>query len=264
MFRPEQFAGYDRSTILFSPDGRIIQVEYARKAMQRGTPSIGVLAKDGVLLFGKRKLHVLILPTKKVFKIDNHVGAVFSGYSSDGRYLVDFAREKAQTHKFLYDEPIDISYLGLQVADHMHTFTQYGGARPFGCGIIFGGIDLSGPQLLYVDPGGSMMNWIAGAIGQNKEIAERYFKSLAKNGKLEFKFEDALLHGLTALFLAAGLDIKPIEIEVGYIREGEEFVIKTGEDEEIATYLDKAKELAKEWKKKSEELGEEEEGSEEF
>jgi len=263
LFRPEQFAGYDRSTILFSPDGRIIQVEYARKAMQRGTISIGVIASNGIVLLGRRKMDDLILPNRKIFQIDEHIGSVFSGYSADGRYLVSYARERSQVYRFIYNEPVDIEYLGQDIASLMHTYTQFGGARPFGCGLIIGGVDLTGPKLIYVDPGGAMMRWVAGAIGYNKERAERYLRDALKEtdwNKTDIK--DAIVMGLTALILASPQDLKPVEIELGYIKSGERFVIKTADLEEIKPLYEEAKSKASEWVKK---IGEEsvEEGSEE-
>jgi len=264
LFRPEQFAGYDRSTILFSPDGRIIQVEYARKAMQRGTISIGIVAKDGVVLLGRRKMDVLIMPNKKIFQIDDHIGAVFSGYSADGRYLVSYARERSQIYRFIYNEPIDVEYLGQEVAELMHTYTQFGGARPFGCGLILGGVDLTGPKLIYVDPGGAMMRWIAGAIGYNKERAEKYLREFVKaNNGANINLDEAIIVGLAALIIASPPDTKPIEIELGYVKSGERFVIKTGDSEDIAPLLEKAKEKASEWLRRSGEETIEEETEEE-
>lgn len=263
MFRPEQFAGYDRSTILFSPDGRIIQVEYARKAMQRGTISIGVTASNGIVLLGRRKMDDLILPNRKIFQIDEHIGSVFSGYSADGRFLVSYARERSQVYRFIYNEPVDIEYLGQEIASMMHTYTQFGGARPFGCGLIIGGIDLMGPKLIYLDPGGAMMRWVAGAIGYNKERAEKFLRDSFKNNdwsKLDLR--DAIIIGLTALILASPQELKPMEVELGYIKKGEKFVIKTADLEDIKPLFEEAKKKASEYAKKT---GEEsvEEGSEE-
>ena len=265
MFRPEQFAGYDRSTILFSPDGRIIQVEYARKAMQRGTISIGIAAKNGIALLGRRKMDVLILPNKKVFQIDDHVGAVFSGYSADGRSLISFARERAQVYRFVYGEAIDIEYLGQELAELMHTYTQFGGARPFGCGLVLGGVDLTGPKIIYVDPGGAMMRWIAGAIGYNKERAEKYLREFIKSngGSLNLELKEAITIGLTALLIASPRDIKDIEVEIGYVEEGKTFTIKTGDSPDIAPLLNEARKKSLEWLRKTGEETTEEETEEE-
>ncbi|MHA1609025.1 MAG: archaeal proteasome endopeptidase complex subunit alpha [Candidatus Njordarchaeales archaeon] len=265
MWRPEQFAGYDRSTILFSPDGRIIQVEYARKAMQRGTISIGLVARDAVVLLGRRKMDILVLPNKKVYQVDDHIGAVFSGYSADGRTLINYARERAQVYRYVYGEPIDVELLGYEVAEMMHQYTQYGGARPFGCGLILGGVDIVGPKVVYIDPGGALMRWIAGAIGANKDRAEKFFRDyVEKNGgKLDVDLKEAIMLGLAGVLLATSLDIKPEEIEIGYVKKGEKFVIKTAKDPEILPLLQEAKKKAGEWKGKAGEEEASEETSEE-
>ncbi len=247
MYKLDQLAGYDRSTILFSPDGRIIQVEYARKAMNRGSPSIGLKNKESVVLVGRRKRDVLVLPNRKVFAIDDHIGAIFSGYSADGRSLVNYARERAQVYRFIYDEKMDVLLLAQEVATLMHTYTQFGGARPFGCGVIFGGIDNTGPQLVYIDPGGAMMEWIAGVIGVNKEKAEEYLKEVYKEKGLDMTKDELIVTGLTALFIASEEKVDPVEVEIGISNDDGKFIIKTGEDEEIKKYIEEAGKKFDEW-----------------
>ena len=146
----------------------------------------------------------------------------------------------------------------------MHTYTQFGGARPFGCGLILGGVDLTGPKLIYVDPGGAMMRWIAGAIGYNKERAEKYLREFVKaNNGANINLDEAIIVGLAALIIASPPDTKPIEIELGYVKSGEGFVIKTGDSEDIAPLFEKAKEKASEWLRRSGEETIEEETEEE-
>ena len=252
MYRLDQLADSDRLTILFSPDGRIIQVEYARKAMARGSPSIGVRFSDGVVLVGRRKMDVLVLPNKKIFAVDDHLGATFSGYSADGRALINYARERAQVYRFIYNEGVDLRLLAQEVSSLMHTYTQFGGARPFGCGVIFGGVDTTGPQLVYIDPGGATMEWLAGAIGMNKEKAEEYLKEVFKDSGRDIDFEGAMVAALTALFIASEEKFGGVEVEVGYVRGNGRFVIRTGEDEEIKSFVEEAYKKFDEWKKKLE------------
>jgi len=252
MYRFEQMAGYDRSTILFSPDGRIIQVEYARKAMNRGSPSIALKNEESVVLVGRRKRDVIILPNKKVFLVDEHVGAIFSGYSADGRALINFARERAQVYRFIYDEKVDIRFLAQEVATLMHTYTQFGGSRPFGCGIIFGGIDVLGPQIVYIDPGGATMEWLAGAIGLNKEKAEEYLRGIYKENGTSLPFDELVTTALTALFIASEEKVPPEEIELGIGKKGETFRIVTGEEEEFKKYIEEANKRFDDWMSKKE------------
>lgn len=232
--------GYDRSTIMFSPDGRIIQVEYAREAMRKGTPSVGVKAKKGVVLLGNRQDRPLLVSTKKIFKVDTHLGIIFSGYSADGKSLISFARERAQNHRFVYDEPIDVKLITKEIADHMHTFSQYGGARPYGCGLIVGGMDVSGPGLAYIDPGGTSMEWLAGIIGSQKEKGEQVLKQYAEENTLEdIEKEKAIELGLEALIKSSDGVPKPTEVEIGIIKEDKELKIFTvDEDPEVLSVFE--------------------------
>lgn len=227
--------GYDRSTIMFSPDGRIIQVEYAREAMGKGTPSIGIKAKNGAVLLGKKQKRPLLVASKKIFKIDSHLGTVFSGYSADGKALISHARERAQNHRFIYNEPIDVKLISKELSTHMHTFSQYGGARPYGCGLILAGMDVAGPGLSYIDPGGTRMELMAGAIGSQKERAETTLKEYAEKHKMkEMTLDEAIKLGLKALL--ASVDKKPDapQVELGIIEEGKDFkIISANEDPEI-------------------------------
>lgn len=224
--------GYDRSTILFSPDGRIIQVEYAREAMRKGTSSVGVKAKNGAVILGIKQDRPLLISAKKIFKVDSHLGLVFSGYSADGKQLISFAREQAQNHRFIYDEPIDVKLLTQKISDHMHTFSQYGGARPYGCGLIVAGIDVAGPGLAYVDPGGTAMQWLAGIIGSQKEKGESVLEEYAKEHDMsDMELDKAIELGLQALVKSADETPKSTEIELGIIKEDEEFKTVIAEDD---------------------------------
>lgn len=246
MFRLEHYAGFDR-VLLFSPDGRIIQVEYARRAAARGAISIGVCAKDGVVLAGQRRIDTLIKPAPKVFLIDDHVGVVFSGFSADGLSLINYARERAQVYRYIYNEPADIKYIVLEIADQMHIYTQIGGLRPFGVGLIIGGIDASGPSLYYLDPGGAISELIAGAVGRNKERAEAFLREYVKKNGTDLELSDALKLTLTGI-LVASEKISPEEIEIGYIKTGEMFKIVTATDPEIKPYYEEALKLAEEFR----------------
>ncbi|MGA7470272.1 MAG: archaeal proteasome endopeptidase complex subunit alpha, partial [Halobacteriota archaeon] len=163
--------GYDRAITVFSPDGRLFQVEYAREAVKRGTTSVGIKAKDGVaLLVDKRISSRLLEPqsTEKIFQIDDHIGAVTSGLVADARALVDRARVDAQINRVVYNEPIRIEALAKKIADHKQTFTQYGGVRPYGTALLIGGIDDSGPRLFETDPSGALLMVKATGIGSGR------------------------------------------------------------------------------------------------
>jgi proteasome alpha subunit len=171
--------GYDRAITVFSPEGRLYQVEYATEAVRHGPLAVGVKAKDGVVLAGeKRSPHTLVdLDTlKKILLIDDHVGTAIAGLHADARKLIDQARVQAQVNRLSYDEPISIQSLVVNICDTKQMHTQYGGVRPFGVSLLVGGVDHDGPQLYTTDPSGSFWGWKAAAIGREADAVREFFK----------------------------------------------------------------------------------------
>ena len=154
--QPGQMA-YDKGISVFSPDGRLFQVEYAREAVKKGSTTIGVKYKGGVaLIVDRRSINKLIEPksTEKIHQIDDYIGCATSGLVADARVLVDEARKAAQVHKVNYGENISVEMLVKKVCDHKQNYTQYGGARPFGTALLVAGTDDLGVHLFETDPSG--------------------------------------------------------------------------------------------------------------
>ena len=185
---------YDRGITIFSPDGRLYQVEYAREAVKRGTASVGVRTPDGVVLAVHRHVRSPLLEPasiEKLHEVDAHVGVASAGHVADARQLVDFARRSAQGERLRYGEPIDVGTLTKDVTDHIQEYTQTGGARPFGAALLVGGVDggdgfrpasrengarptgTGRPRLFEIDPSGTPTEWKATAIGSNGERIRR-------------------------------------------------------------------------------------------
>lgn len=200
---PSNIMGYDRAITVFSPDGRLLQVEYAKETVNQGTPAIGITYKNGVLLLvDKRVLEKLVIPEsiEKIIQIDEHMGAAISGLPSDGRVLVDKAQEIAQNHRTVFDEAIDVKSLVKEVCDQKQAFTQYGGTRPFGVSLLVAGVDEE-PHLYMTEVSGIYFEMKAGAIGENSKEIINYLDEHYKEG---LKFEDAVK--LAKKALKKGLD----------------------------------------------------------
>ncbi|MDO8556615.1 MAG: proteasome subunit alpha, partial [Nanoarchaeota archaeon] len=134
-----QAMGYDRTSAMFSPDGRLLQVEYAKKTVKQGTTAIGVVCKDGALILADKRIsEKLIVPSsvEKIFQIDQHIGATASGIVSDGRILIERAQVLAQQHRVTYDTPMETDNLVKQISNLKQMYTQVGGARPFGVSLM--------------------------------------------------------------------------------------------------------------------------------
>ena len=175
-----QQQAYDRGITIFSPDGRLYQVEYAREAVKRGTASVGIRAADGVVLAAdKRARSPLMEPEsiEKLHKADDHVGVASAGHVADARQLIDFARRQAQVNRLRYGEAIGIETLTKTITDHIQQYTQIGGARPFGVALIVGGVEDGEPRLFETDPSGTPYEWQALSIGSNRSDLRDYLEA---------------------------------------------------------------------------------------
>jgi len=191
--------GYDRALTIFSPDGKLYQVEYAFQAVRQGWSSLGIRVEEGVVLAAEKALFKSLVEMKdleKVVPIDTHVGATFAGFGSDGRVLIDYARLVAVRHRLTYGEPVPIELLTKAVSDVKQAYTQHGGVRPFGVSIIIAGIDETGPRLFKTDPAGQYFSYKATAIGRGEQKIEEI---LEKKYSEKMALEDAVLLALEAL-----------------------------------------------------------------
>ncbi|MFT4310535.1 MAG: archaeal proteasome endopeptidase complex subunit alpha [Candidatus Woesearchaeota archaeon] len=170
-----QLMGYDRAITMFSPDGRLLQVEYAKKTVKQGSTALGIACQDGIVLMSdKRLINKLIIPhsVEKIFEIDQHIGATASGIISDARILIERSQVKAQQGRVSYDSPADIISIVKDLANLMQMTTQTGAYRPFGVSLIIGGVDQRGSSLYVVDPTGIFFQYRAVAIGEGDAEAE--------------------------------------------------------------------------------------------
>jgi proteasome alpha subunit len=208
---------YDRTIVVFSPDGRLLQVEYARQMVKNGATSIGVRAKDAVLLGAvKPSMALAVMDSyKKIYEIDEHIAIVSSGSLADARNLVEMARVKAQVNRVTYGEPMSVSSLTTSVCDRKHLVTQYAGVRPYGVGLLVGGIDDGGPKLFETEPSGTMIEWKAQAIGRGAAKARPI---LTKGHKDGMSVDDASKLLVKAL-KAGEKGISPDNVDVVVVRK---------------------------------------------
>lgn len=197
--------GYDQTPTMYSPDGRIYQVEYAIETVKRGTLAVGIKAKDGVILAVEEKPRKLQIGkiAQKIFRIDDHVGVAAAGYIPDARNQVDEVRFFSQSNRMIYDEPIEVESVAKHIADQCLTFTQYAGVRPYGVALIIAGADQGGSSLYLTDPSGAYVSYDAVAIGAGTEQVTEF---LEKHYKKDMPLEDAAALGVAAIYLVS--DVK--------------------------------------------------------
>lgn len=235
-------AGYDRAITVFSPDGRLYQVEYAIETVRRGTLAIGIKSKGGVVLAVEEKTRKLQVSnvTQKIFQIDDHIGVAAAGYIPDARAQVDHARFFAQSNRLIYDEPVDVEGVAKNVADMAQQLTQYGGLRPFGVALILAGVDKNGSALFLTDPSGTYIGYDAVAIGAGSDQVTDF---LEKTYKPEASLEEAAALAIEGIYLVSEDKTTTRHLKMAIIDNKTQAMRKV-EDEEIEKYAALAKEQA--------------------
>lgn len=232
-----QAMGYDRAITMFSPDGRLLQVEYAKKTVKQGTTVMGMVCSDGVVLIAdKRVMDKLMVPeaVEKIFQVDEHIAATVSGLVSDGRVLIERAQIKAQQHRVTYDTPIDTLSIVKDVCDLKQICTQSGGLRPFGVSLLIVGIDDHSPVLFLTEPSGIYFQYSATAIGESSDAIKEI---LNKEYKKSMNMKQCVEIGLKALKTVLGSNFKLDRVEVSYIDAKERKFSKLSTKEEIKKFV---------------------------
>jgi proteasome alpha subunit len=181
-----QAMGYDRTATMFSPQGHLLQVEYAEKTVRLGSASIGMVCQDGVFIIADMRVEDKLIrqeSASKIYEIDSHIICSIAGIVSDARVLVDRSQVLAQQHTINYDSPIEPELIIKDISNIKQQFTQYGGARPFGVSLMVAGIDKKKPKLYTSDITGNYLSYHANSIGENDdkikdELREKYKEDL--------------------------------------------------------------------------------------
>ena len=215
-----QQQAYDRGITIFSPDGRLYQVEYAREAVKRGTASIGIRTDDGVVLVVDKRIRSPLMErtsVEKIHKADDHIGIASAGHVADARQLIDFARRQAQVNHLRYGEPVGVETLTKEITDYIQQYTQVGGARPFGVALIIAGIANGEPRLYETDPSGTPYEWKALAVGADRSdirdyLEEHYDEAMALEDGVDLALE-ALASVTEDGLNPEGIGIATIDVE---------------------------------------------------
>ncbi|RMW37589.1 MAG: archaeal proteasome endopeptidase complex subunit alpha [Nitrosopumilus sp.] len=231
--------GYDRAITVFSPDGRLYQVEYAIETVRRGTIAVGVKCKDGIVIAVEEKPRKLQISktAQKIFQIDDHVGVAAAGYIPDARSQVDNARFFSQSNKMIYDEPVEVETIAKHLADQSQQYTQYAGVRPFGVALILGGVVGGKPQLYLTDPSGTYISYDAIAIGSGSDQVTDF---LEKTYKSDLSLDDAAALACAGIYLSSEDKDGTGHIRMAHIKT-ETGLYEIVSDEQISSYANTAK-----------------------
>jgi proteasome alpha subunit len=236
---------YDRALTVFSPEGRLFQVEYALEAVRRGTLAVAVKTHDCVCLAAQIKIPSILMKADsidKIFQVDEHIGVAISGLHADSRALINYARVQAQSFRLTYDEPVRLNMLVKTIADINQQYTQYGGIRPFGCALFFIAIDGAGTQIYTTSPSGIYRSYRAYALGSGEATAREY---LTENYKEDMSFDDAIQLTLNALVQSIDEEPTKENIRLSYIKAEDNKFHEASKDE-IEKFLSLIKKEPKE------------------
>ncbi|MBS3093604.1 archaeal proteasome endopeptidase complex subunit alpha [Candidatus Pacearchaeota archaeon] len=226
-----QVMGYDRSATMFSPDGHLLQVEYAEKTVRLGTASIGINCADGVIIVadkGKKDSLIISESADKIYEIDNHIMSSAAGIVSDARVLINHIRLIAQQHRVTYDYPIDIESTIKEISDIQQQYTQHPGVRPFGVALIVGGVENKRSRLYTSDITGNYFEYTAIAIGENDEKIKEI---LRKEYKKDMKVEEAVKLSFKIFKSVLGDKFDADRFNVAYIKSEDGKFKKMSKDE---------------------------------
>jgi len=235
MFRNQ----YDSDITVWSPQGRLHQIEYAMEAIKQGSACVGLKSKThAVIATLKRSTSELGAHQKKIFKIDDHCGIAIAGLTADARLLCKYMQTECLNHKYVYEEPIQVGRLVTAVADKSQIHTQKYGRRPYGVGLLVVGYDQTGAHLYETSPSGNFYDYKAIAIGARSQSAKTYLEKSFESFP-NLSLDDLIKHSLLALreTTASGADgLTTKNCSVGVVGEKQQFELLEGS--KLQTFLD--------------------------
>ena len=226
-----QAMGYDRTATMFSPEGKLLQVEYAEKAVRLGSASIGMTCADGIFILADKRINdklVIQSSANKIYEIDSHIISSVSGIVSDARILIEKAQVISQQHRITYDSPIEPELVIKEISNIKQQFTQYGGARPFGVSLMVAGIKDNKPELYTSDITGNYLSYTANAIGESDEkIKER----LREKYKPELTIKKGSRLALEIFKQIQGKNFESDRFELVYIKDDDAVLNRLAKNE---------------------------------
>lgn len=229
---------YDNDAVTFSPQGRIFQVEYAQEAVKQGSVVVGIVSKThSVLAALKRNAEELSSYQKKIIAIDSHYGIALAGLASDARVLSNFMKQQSLSSRLTYDRAILLGEITSRIGDRAQTSTQQYGKRPYGVGLLIGGVDAKGPHLYEFQPSGVTMEMTASAIGARSQMARTYLERNLDEFENSSR-EELIKHALRALKESLSQDKELTTENTSLGVSGTEENFKLYEHDEIASWLE--------------------------
>uniref|UniRef100_A0A8C1MJJ0 Proteasome subunit alpha type n=1 Tax=Cyprinus carpio TaxID=7962 RepID=A0A8C1MJJ0_CYPCA len=229
---------YDNDVTVWSPQGRIHQIEYAMEAVKQGSATVGLKSRShAVLVALKRAQSELAAHQKKILHVDSHVGISIAGLTADARLLCNFMRQECLDSRFVFDRPLPVSRLVTLIGSKTQIPTQRYGRRPYGVGLLIAGYDDMGPHIFQTCPSANYFDCKAMSIGARSQSARTYLERHME-AFLDCNLNDLVQHGLRALreTLPAEQDLTTKNVSIGIVGKEMEFTIY--DDDDVATFLE--------------------------
>ena len=214
---------YDYDSTIFSPDGRLFQVEYAREAIKRGATTLGLKFNNGVLLLIYKDFSSKLIENSsndKITQIDDNIICAYVGLSADARHLFNYAQETSAINRIWYDELTTVKDLVDEICRYKHLFTTYNGLRPFGLILLIAGVDMKGLHLFGTDPSGAFLDYKAICEGQNNDTIMEYFD---KHYKDNLTKEKAIKLAVDSIKKSIDKKIEATNLEIGIVEKNKDF-----------------------------------------
>mmetsp|Transcript_6220 Transcript_6220/g.7880 ORF Transcript_6220/g.7880 Transcript_6220/m.7880 type:complete len:269 (-) Transcript_6220:72-878(-) len=235
MFRNQ----YDTDVTVWSPEGRLLQVEYAMESVKQGSACIGLRSSTHAVLGAlKRSVSELSSHQKKILKIDDHIGIGIAGLTADARSLAKYMRNECLNHKYVYGTPLKTGKLAVDLADKHQRTTQTYVRRPYGVGLLVAGCDSNGPHLYQTCPSGNVYEYYASAIGARSQSGRTFLEKIYKDLDGMSK-DDLIMNALRALSgcVSGDDELTKDNGSIAIVGIGEEFILLEGD--ELQPYLDR-------------------------
>jgi len=206
---------YDRALTVFSPDGRLFQVEYAMRAVKQGASTIAVKGANCVVLGAETRTLAKLQKKstmKKIMEVDEHIAVVFAGLTADARVLLNKARVECQSYRLTMDDSPSVQYVSKYIAGVQQSYTTRGGRRPFGLSTLIAGWDIDGSvRLFHTIPSGTFSEWQANAVGRKSDMVMEF---LEEHYKAELPEDETIKLAVKALMETVEKGEKSIDIAV--------------------------------------------------
>ena len=209
--------GYDQAVNIFSPTGRLLQVEYAQEAVKLGAPAVGICG-EGFVILAVDKESTPELQSDRVIKkiniLDDHIMMTFAGLSADAHVLTDRTRVECQSHKIMIEDPASVEYVSRYIANMQQRYTQTNSRRPFGVSTLIAGFDSDGTSHLFkTDPSGAYHEWTATSTGRDAEVILQFLESTFSD-EIASNEDSAVKLAIQALILV----IEEVNLEIAVMK----------------------------------------------